>query len=132
MNVPRYVIVANPDGKRWQAYERDLLAYWRRRGCEPHVTMIPWRDVVPRRGQIDDLLKDDQQSIFRLESPGRDQEVMRLLLEAGDAEDSGVSWRHQPIPKGALIRPGQLYRGFCRTLSGLRATLDRRTNLLPL
>jgi hypothetical protein len=132
MNEPRYVIVANPDGKRWQAYERDLGAFWRQRGCEPHVTLIPWREAVSRRGSIDDLLEDVHPSIFRLESPGRDQEVMRLLLEAGDESEKSHEWRIIPIAKGMLLRPGLLHLGFCRILQGIRGALDRNTNLLPL
>jgi glutathione synthase/RimK-type ligase-like ATP-grasp enzyme len=132
MNEPRYVIVANPDGKRWQAYQRDLLAFWRRRGREPHITLIPWREAVSRRGEIDTLLEDDLPSIFRLESPGRDQEVMRLLLEAGDESATAHAWRSIPIPKGVLLRPSLLHRGFCRVLQGIRATLDRHPKLQPL
>src|SRR5579863_6623732 len=119
MNEPRYVMVANPDGKRWQAYERDLLAFWRRRGQEPHITLIPWREAVSRRGRIDDLLEGDDPSIFRLESPGRDQEVMRLLLEAGDESERAHEWRTMPIAKGMLLQPSLLHRGFTRTLQGM-------------
>src|SRR4051794_24233575 len=101
MNEPRYVVVANPDGKRWQLYQRDLLAFWRRRGCEPHIIVIPWREAIPRLGRIDDLLKDERPSIFRLESPGRDREVIGLLLEAGSADcDRSTPWRDQPISQG--------------------------------
>ena len=25
---PRYIAIVNPDGKRWQAYHRDLRAFW--------------------------------------------------------------------------------------------------------
>jgi glutathione synthase/RimK-type ligase-like ATP-grasp enzyme len=132
MNEPRYIVVANPDGKRWQAYERDLLAFWRRRGHEPNVTLIPWREVVARGGNIDALLIGDQPSIFRLESPGRDLEVMRLLLEAGDESANSHAWRTMPIAKGMLLRPGMLHRGFCRTLQSIRATLDRNPQLQPL
>jgi glutathione synthase/RimK-type ligase-like ATP-grasp enzyme len=132
MNDPRYVIIANPDGKRWQAYERDLLAFWRRRGREPHVTLIPWREAVSRRGRIDDLLEGESLAIFRLESPGRDQEVMRLLLEAGDDSAASHQWRTVPIAKGVLLRPALLHRGFCRTLQGIRTTLDGQPQLQPL
>jgi glutathione synthase/RimK-type ligase-like ATP-grasp enzyme len=133
MNVPCYVHVANPDGKRWQAYQSALFGFWRKRGVEPNVLLIPWREVVPRFGQFDELQSDNAPAIFRLESPGRDQEVMRLLLEAGDESCPPESWnRSEAIAKSALIHPGQLHRGFCRTLTGIRATLDRRTNLIPL
>jgi glutathione synthase/RimK-type ligase-like ATP-grasp enzyme len=133
MNVPRYVNLANPDGKRWQAYQSALFGFWKKRGVEPNVLLIPWRDVVPRFGQLDELLSDDAPAICRLESPGRDQEVMQLLLEAGDESCRSASrMQDEHIAKSALIHPGQLHRGFCRTLTGLRETLDRRKNLIPL
>ena len=132
MNEPLYVIVANPDGKRWQAYERDLLAFWHRHGCEPRVTLLPWREVVPRRGDVADLLEGNEPAVLRLESPGRDQEVMRLLLEASDDSASSQAWRDVPIAKGMLLRPSLLHRGFCRTLRGIRAALDRKRNVQPL
>jgi hypothetical protein len=130
MGAPRYVMVANPDGKRCQAYLRDLIGFWQERGMAPDITLIPWRDIVPRLGQLAGLLADDAPALFRLESPGRDQDVMRLLLEAGD-DDAGA-WRDRHFAKGELVRPGLLQRGFCRTLHGLRGSLDRRPHLSPL
>jgi hypothetical protein len=133
MSEPRYVMLANPDSKRWQAYSRDLAGFWRRRGIEPVVAIIPWREVVPRLGQIDDLLIHNLPAVVRLESPGRDQEVMRMLLEAGDDRTRPTcDWRHVPIARGALIRPGLLHQGLSRTLRGLRASLDRSPHLVPL
>ena len=126
MDSPRYVILANPHGKRWQFYSRDLSAFWRQRGIEPAVTLIPWREVVPRLGRLDGLLLELGSAVFRLESPGRDPEVMRLLLEAATPV-RGVSFS-----KSALISPGLVYEGFCRTLSGLRESLDGRPQLRPL
>jgi hypothetical protein len=133
MNEPRYVVVANPGGKRWQLYERELLGFWQRRGIEAQITVIPWRDVVPRIGRSDDNLADDQCALFRLESPGRDQEVMRLLLATGDdALRPERDWAAASFRKSALVGPCLLHRGFCRTLHGLRAFLDRRPLLKPL
>src|SRR5437588_855680 len=46
MPQPRYVAIANPEGKRWQAYAGDLAAFWAERGVRPEVLVVPWRDVV--------------------------------------------------------------------------------------
>lgn len=133
MNEPRYVVVANREGKRWQAYERDLFAFWQRHGSETQVALIPWREVVPRLGQIDDLLDDDGSAIFRLESPGRgDFDVIRLLAAAGAAPGKEADRRSTSIAPTELYCPGLVHGGFVRTMRGLRAALDRHSNFRPL
>jgi hypothetical protein len=131
---PRYVAIANPDGKRWQAYAPELTAFWREQGVEPEVEVVPWRQVVPRDGDLDGLSAFDRPALVRLESPGRDWEVTRLLLQAGSraADDHAADWSHLPYEKGRLVRPGLLYEGFRRVLIGLRAAFDRRPHLRPL
>lgn len=135
MNRPRYLAIANPDGKRWQAYLPDLIAFWRQRGVEPEVEVVPWRAVVPRDGCLDGLAAFDRPALVRLESPGRDFEVTRSLLEAGSRETPGeepTDWSTLVYQKGRLVRPGLLYRGFRRVLAGLRASFDARPHLQPL
>ncbi len=124
---PRYLAVANPSGKRWQAYARDLAGFWAERGVSPDVEVLPWAEVVPRLGDLGGLADLDRPALVRLESPGRDAAVKRLLLRAGG---------HEPTPltdeKGHLTAPAALYRGFCRVLHGLRAAFDARPALTPL
>src|SRR5438128_8828 len=86
MPTPRYVAIANPDGKRWQAYSQDLHAFWERRGVRPEVAVVPWSTVVPRDGNLDGLPAFDRPALVRLESPGRDFAVTKLLLQAGERE----------------------------------------------
>ncbi len=130
----RYVAVANPDGKRWQAYSRDLSAFWSERDVRPEVEVVPWREVVPRDGDLDGLPAFDRPALVRLDSPGRDFEVTKLLLAAGarDAGEEGDAWLSLAYRKGRLVRPGLLYRGFRRVLAGLRVSFDRRPHLAPL
>lgn len=133
MPAPRFVIVCNSSGKRWNLYRRELLAFWHTRGVEPDVTVVPWADVVPRDGVLDDLPAFDSPAIVRLESPGKD-DVTRLLLEAGARDDPAeprTVWRDLEIPKGLLVRPGLVYRGFHRVLRGLKASFDARPHLSP-
>jgi glutathione synthase/RimK-type ligase-like ATP-grasp enzyme len=71
----------------------------------------------------------------RLVSPGRDFEVTKLLLQAGERETQTADpadWAAVPYRKGQLLRPGLLYAGFCRVLRGLRRAFDARPHLLPL
>ena len=76
----------------------------------------------------------DRPAIVRMESPGKDDRVTRLLLEAGARDDPAEpprDWRALDLPKGLLVRPGLLYRGFCRVLRGLRKSFDARPHLRP-
>jgi hypothetical protein len=131
---PRYVVIANPAGKRWQVYAPQLEAFWAERGVRPEVEVVPWSAVVPRDGDLDGLPAFDRPALVRLESPGRDWDVTKLLLQAGEREDGGdgARWAALPYEKGRLVRPGLLYRGFRRVLRGLRRSFDRRPRLTAL
>jgi len=130
----RYISVCNPEGKRWQAYSRELNHFWRDRGFIPEVEVIPWAGVAPRDGKVNGLAALNPPALVRLESPGRDFEVMKLLLQAGvreAADGDSTDWSRLTYQKGRLIRPGLLHRGFCRVLGGLRRSFDERPHLRP-
>jgi glutathione synthase/RimK-type ligase-like ATP-grasp enzyme len=132
---PRYLILANADSKRWQAYAHDLAAFWQGRGIRPEVHLIPWREIVPTLGNLDAMPLFDTPAVVRLESPGRDFEVMKLLLDAGASADSREpprDWLGLPYCKGQLIRPGLFHEGFRRVLHGLRSAFDARPHLAPI
>lgn len=134
MPTPRYVLVANPGTKRCETYRREVLAFWAARGVAPDVEVVPWAEVVPRGGELAGLPAFDRPAVVRLESPGKDPNVTRLLLEAG-ARDDPVEpprdWRAVDLPKGVLLRPGLQYRGFRRVLVGLKQSFDARPHLRP-
>jgi hypothetical protein len=135
MPTPRYVVLANPDSKRWQGYRPDLEAFWQERGVRPEVVVVPWSDIIPRDGNLDGLRAFDEPALVRMESPGRDWLVSQLLLAAGSratGQDADIDWLSLPYRKGYLIRPGLLYAGFRRVLQGLRASFDARPHLRPL
>jgi glutathione synthase/RimK-type ligase-like ATP-grasp enzyme len=95
---------------------------------------VPWAEVVPRDGNLDGLPAFDKPAVVRMESPGKDDTATRLLLEAGargDPSEPPRDWRAIEIPKGLIVRPGLLYRGFSRVLIGLRASFDARPHLAP-
>jgi hypothetical protein len=134
MPTPRYVLIANPGTKRCEAYRRELLAFWAGRGVTPDVELVPWADVVPRDGNLDRLPAFDRPAVVRLESPGKDERVLRLLLEAGARDDPvepPCDWRTLEIPRGLLLRPGLWYRGFRRVLRGLARAFAARPHLAP-
>jgi glutathione synthase/RimK-type ligase-like ATP-grasp enzyme len=133
--LPRYLVLANADSKRWQAYAHDLSAFWQERGIEPDVDLIPWREVVPCLGDLDPMPAFDAPAVVRLESPGRDFEVMKLLLKAGAVEDAGEpprDWLSLPYSLGQMVRPDLFHGGFRQVLHGLRSAFDARPHLTPL
>jgi hypothetical protein len=134
VTAPRYVLIANPGTKRCETYRAELDAYWRERGVTPDVTVVPWAEVVPRNGNLDDLPAFDRPALVRLESPGKCDDVTRLLLEVGardDPREPPFDWRSLPLPKGLLVRPGLLHRGFARVLRGLKHSFNARPHLRP-
>jgi hypothetical protein len=131
---PRYVLIANPGTKRCETYRAELAAYWQLRGANAELEVVPWAEVVPRDGNLDELPAFDKRAIVRMESPGKDDRVTRLLLEAGARDDPSEpprDWRALEIPKGLIVRPGLLYRGFRCVLVGLRKSFDARPHLTP-
>jgi glutathione synthase/RimK-type ligase-like ATP-grasp enzyme len=131
---PRYILVANPGTKRCETYRRELFAYWAQRGQRPEFEIIPWAEIVARRGNLDDLPAFERPAIVRLESPGKNPYVYRQFLEVGsfgDPAEEQRGWREVEFTKGLLVRPGLWYRGFERVLSGLRKAFDQRPHLQP-
>jgi hypothetical protein len=130
----RQVILANPDSKRWHLYHRELEAFWADRGVSADFELVPWHTIVPRDGSLDGLTAFARPALVRLESPGRDYAVARLLLDAGrrDYPHRPDDWNALPDQKGRLLHPGLLYLGFRRVLAGLRMAFDRRPYLRPL
>jgi hypothetical protein len=131
---PRYVVLANPDGLRWRAYEPELRAFWAERGVAPDIVVVPWRDAVAAGGRLDALAAFDRPAVVRMESPGRDWEVSRMLLRLGsvDEDDSAdTDWLGLEYRRGELVRPGLFYAGLRHVLRGLRASFDARPHLRP-
>ena len=131
---PRYVLIANPGTKRCETYRRELAAFWAARGHAPDVTVVAWADVIPVDGDLDGLCVFDRPAVVRLESPGKNDHVTRLLLDAGirdDPREPRRDWRSVELPKGKLVRPGLQHRGFARVLRGLLRSFDARPHLAP-
>ncbi len=134
MTASRYVLIANPGTKRCETYRAELIAYWAAHAVTPDLEVVPWAEVVARDGNLDDLRAFEKPAIVRMESPGKDETATRLLLEAGaraDPSEPPRDWRSLELPKGLLVRPGLLYRGFHRVLRGLRKSFDARPHLMP-
>lgn len=118
----RLVLIANPGTPRCEAFCRAAEA------CGVRPVVVPWAEVIPADGCLDHMPGFDEPGVVRLESPGKDPAVTRLLLSAGDPH---ADWRSVPLPKGILLRPGLQYLGFVRVLQGLRRSFDARPHLRP-
>ncbi len=129
----RYLLLANPEGKRCQAYLRELNGFWLALGIQPEIEVIPWRDLIRCDGDFGTLSTFDRPALVRLESPGKDFEVAQLLLQNGtrEAGESNVDWLSIPYEKGRQLRPGLLYRGFCKVLESMHRSLAARLWLHP-
>ena len=125
-----YVCIANPGSKRWECYHRELLAY----GHAPKVVLVPWAEIIAADGNLDRFPAFDTPAIVRLESPGKDTVVSRLLLGAGANErpnEPTIDWQWEPLPKGWLARPGLQHAGFRRILRNLQLQFSTRPHLHP-
>ncbi len=129
---PRLVVIANPAGLRYRAFAADLEAFRAEHGV-PEAEVVSWREVVLRGGDLGGLAAFDRPAVVRLESPGRDWDVTRLLLAAGSrgGPDEATDWQALPPRTGWLVRPGLFYEGFRRVLHGLRRSFDARPHLRP-
>ncbi len=131
---PRYVVVCNPDTPRGRAYPAEVRAFWAARGVPPEVVVVPWSEVVPVDGCLDGLAAFDRPAVVKLESPGKCDDVYRLLLDAGSREtplEPRRSWADLALPKGLLVRPGLHFAGFRRVLRGLKTCFAARPHLTP-
>ncbi|HEY0073308.1 MAG TPA: STM4014 family protein [Abditibacteriaceae bacterium] len=72
----RFVVLGNPDSPRVEGFQSALLS------CGlPPAKIITWSDFLGGRVQLSDIIQVN--NIVRLESPGRDWPVEKLLLQRG-------------------------------------------------
>jgi hypothetical protein len=115
------VVVGHPGHKRVTLFQEALA----RRGLPP-ARLVSWHEALTKAGALRRAVGPG--ALVRLESPGQDFEVEKLMLAAGAAaaetEDMAASYLpadealRLPFERGRLLYPRQWYRG-------LRATLGR-------
>ncbi len=128
---PSYTVITDPASLRWRHYRRDLLRFWRRRHREPDVEVAHWRDVIERRGDLVGLIAQRGATHLRIESPARDVKLLLGLAEAGQRHQPGAATLDDK-PRdldGWIVPPRAVYRGLCRVLDGLAASLERCPHL---
>ncbi len=124
----RYVILANPGSKRWELYSQELHHFWEEQQDAAEIHLLPWIEVLNQKGDLSGFPQFEKSALVRLESPGRNFEVTKALLQLGDPAQS---WDELPYRKGHLLQPGALYRGFCNALQRIDETL-KKPHLLSL
>lgn len=125
----RWVVVGNPDGRRVALFQEALTAGEHRR---PPAVVVAWADLLAGRADLGDVVRPGD--LVRIESPGRDFAVERLLLargaaepdEEGDGAYAGIpaaECADLPFRRGEILCPRQWYRGLRSALSLLRDQL---------
>jgi hypothetical protein len=112
-------VVGNPGCPRVAGFQQALA----RVGLPP-ATLVPWADLITRRAAL-----EPAGAAVRLESPGRDWEVEKLLLAegAGEPDEPGPSRIDREaalalaFDKGRIWFPRQWYLGFRAVLRRLPA-----------
>ncbi len=121
----RIVVVGHPGHKRVLGFQAALAG----RGLPP-AEVVAWRDLLSGRADL------GKGALVRLDSPGQDFDVEKLLLAAGAAveetEDTEADFLSAyealrlEFERGRLLYPRQWYRGFRETLRRLAAITDVR------
>jgi glutathione synthase/RimK-type ligase-like ATP-grasp enzyme len=122
----RIVVVGHPGHKRVTLFQEALA----RRGLPP-AHLVSWHEMLTDAEALRRAVGPG--TLIRLESPGQDFAVEKLLLAAGanaeETEDTAASFLPAaealalPIERGRLLYPRQWYRGLRAILTRLTAEL---------
>lgn len=93
----------------------------RRAGATMHV--IPWADLLAGRADLRQVVR--ARDVVRIESPGKDDQVERLLLLAGKPDDAAWTFRIQSLApdRGRIWWSAVWYHGLCNTLDRITSQL---------
>jgi hypothetical protein len=123
----RVVVIANPESKRLGHLQAALAGM----GL-PAARVVTWQDLLWGRENLPEVVQPGD--VVRIESPGQDFAVERLLLELGaeteDPEDGYAQLDREQVQalvfeKGRILPSRQWYLGFCRALRLIEDQLAR-------
>ncbi len=137
----RHLVIGNPANRRIALFQQALA-----RAKLPPAEVLAYADVLRGRRSLDEALlrcRGDQaddstdRAFVRIESPGEDFEVDRLLLARGaDVElpetasrVSAHAARRLRYDRGRIAYPAQWFQGFRSVLAELDSTLARHPGL---
>lgn len=121
---PHFVVVGNPENRRVTLFQTALAEL----GL-PTADVVAYIDLLNGRSHLEQIVRPG--SIIRIESPGRNFEVEKLLLRLGAevAEAEGSPWISRDaamqleFDRGRIFYPRQWYLGFGAALKGLQKQL---------
>ena len=127
MSAPRpWTLVGNPAGRRVTLFQAALADC----GVAP-ATVLPWADLLTGRRSIGEVPAD---AVLRVDSPGEEFAVERLLLAAGESAAEGegtpvVRTAGLTEDRGRILSPRQWYLGLRDTLRDWDRRLADRTDV---
>ena len=124
-----WVVIGNPENRRVHLFQHALA-----RQGQPPARVVSYVELITSIDALCDVLPH---AIVRIDSPGENFEVEKLLLIAGEAAAatergpvlSEQHIRQMPFDRGLVINPRQWYLGFVRLLTQLQTFFDSRRDL---
>lgn len=128
----RFLILGHPGSERVRRFQAALA-----RRALPLADVLPWAELLARPGALEARLAPG--TLLRVESPGEDAAVQRLLLARGADEPDdrldtprlsaagALALRDDP---GRILFPRQLHLGFRSVLRAVEAALAARPDAL--
>jgi hypothetical protein len=122
--IPRFVVLGNLENRRAHLFQQALS-----RLALPAATLVSWQDFLTGRVHLAKCIEPG--SVLRIESPGENFEVEKLLLGSGADEAEQENAPHISKSKAAALTldPGlirysrQWYLGFCAALQQIELQL---------
>lgn len=114
----RIVVIGHPAGRRTELFR---AASSRRVGTV--LQIVTWADLLSHRADLREVIRYGD--IVRIDSPGKDDNVERLLLRAGRPGERGWASRIDRLPadRGRIWWPEVWYHGFCNALDQIAGQL---------
>ena len=113
--MPQFLVIGNPENRRVRFFQDAL-----RRFSLPRARVLAYEDLLSGRTELASELRSE--TIVRIESPGENFAVEKLLLAegAGEAESEGspaVCPVDLEFDRGRIVHPRQWFLGFRRVLT---------------
>ena len=126
----RLVCIADSQSKRWSAFDDSIEEYANATGDTIEIVLIQWIELIQSDGDLSIIESFDQDSfehspaVVRIESPGKNHEVMLGLVKAG-VRESGLGAESEWLESeykyelGKIVEPRLVFLGLKRILSRL-------------
>lgn len=124
----QWIVFGNPENRRVKLFQQALRALG-----EPSAEVISYLDVLRRDDAWNAFERSTPtpttQTILRIESPGENAEVERLLIAQGRSRRSSVVSKRHPPDVGRVRRMREWFAGYSALLQNLAGVLERRPDI---